>query len=151
MPWKEIPILIVEDDPTHRLLLRTALEEIGVRNPIIEADDGEDGLDCVFGRGKHARETDNQLPGLILLDLKMPRVDGFEVLAAVKHNEATNHIPVIVVTTSQTKVDVDRCDALGANAYVTKPVQAADLTEKLKTLKLSWLIAAELPAPSPQG
>lgn len=151
MPWKETPILIVEDNPTHQLLMRTALEENGVRNRIIEVDDGDDALDFVFGQGEHAGRTDDQIPGLICLDLKMPRVDGFEVLAALKSNEATKHIPVIVITTSPAEADIGRCDALGANAYVTKPVQAVDLAEKLKILKMFWLIVAELPNPSPQG
>ncbi len=151
MLWKEIPILIVEDDPTHQLLIRTTLEENGVHNPIIEADDGDDALDFIFGRGRHADRPDNQVPGLIFLDLKMPRVDGFEVLATLKSNEVTKRIPVIVITTSPAKSDIDRSYALGANAYVTKPIQTADLTEKLKSLKLFWLIVAELPDSAPKG
>ena len=151
MVWKEIPILIVEDDPTHRFMFRATLEESGIGNRILEASDGDEALDCVFGRGKFAERTRDDIPGLILLDLKMPRVDGFEVLAALKSNEETKHIPVIVVTTSSAQSDINRSYALGANAFVTKPLRMMELTEKLKTLRLFWLIVAELPDPSPQG
>ena len=127
------------------MLIRKSLESHGVRNAIFESADGDDGLDMVFGRGKYSDRQAYPLPGLVLLDIKMPRVDGFEVLTALKSNESTREIPVIMLTTSATNEDVKRCYKLGANAYLVKPVTWGKLWEKLGILNMFWMSAAENP------
>ncbi len=139
------PILIVEDEPAHRLMIRKAIEDNGIPNPVAETIDGREGLDYVFGRGKYAERANKPEPCLILLDIKMPGIDGFEMLAALKSNQNTRQIPVVMLTTSATDADVQRSYRLGANAYLVKPVSHQQLWQKLRALKLFWLGAARLP------
>ena len=145
MMVNSISILVVEDDPSHRLIIRKAFEKADVKNSIYEAVDGIDGLDYLFHRGKYASRKDCPSPGLILLDLKMPRMDGYEMLTSLKSNDETKQIPVIVLTTSESEEDINRCYKLGANAYLSKPATNTELVEKLKSLRLFWYLAAELP------
>lgn len=143
---RPINVLIVEDGPSHRLLIRKAFDKAEINNSISEAEDGIDGLDFIYKRGKYIDRDDKLMPGLILLDLNMPRMDGHEMLAALKSNDETKHIPVIVLTTSGFKDDINRSYKLGANSYLCKPDTNTELVEKIKSLKLFWYLAAELPS-----
>ncbi|VAX21055.1 hypothetical protein MNBD_NITROSPINAE02-486 [hydrothermal vent metagenome] len=144
MAKKDVVILLVEDDPAHRLLISKVLEENHVRNSVYETEDGQDGLDYVYGVGKYANRQSYPLPDLILLDIKMPRMDGFEVLEKLKSDDTTKHIPIIMLTTSSRDEEVARGYKNGANAYVTKPVDFREFVEKLKNLKIFWVLTTEI-------
>lgn len=135
-------ILVIEDDPIHSLMIRKMFDKINIQAVVLYATDGREGLDLIFRRGKYRDRRSYPVPGLILLDIRMPRVDGFEVLAALRSNSSTKRIPVIMLTTSESAEDKTRCQKLGANAYIVKPVSSAQLREKLRDLNLPWRAAS---------
>lgn len=145
MGEKGAVILIVEDDASHRLLIRKTFENHSVKNRIMEAEDGQQALDYVYGRGQYSDRTAYPYPDLILLDIKMPKVDGFEVLKTLKTDTTTRHIPIIMLTTSSREEEIARGYDYGANAYITKPVDFAAFSEKIKNIKLFWILTAEIP------
>ncbi|MGO9838924.1 MAG: response regulator [Polyangiaceae bacterium] len=143
-------ILLVEDNASDEKLTLLAFKKCGVANEVVVVRDGADALDYVFGTGKHAGRDARVLPTLVLLDLKLPKVDGFEVLRRIRGDERTKLLPVVVLTASKEEEDVLNSYALGANAYVRKPVEFAEFAQAAKTVGLFWLLLNE-PAPPPRG
>jgi CheY-like chemotaxis protein len=143
---KPILILLAEDDPDDRILLQDALTEGRLANALRCVEDGEELLDYLHHRGKYSGADAAPRPGLILLDLNMPRKDGREALREIKADPALRQIPVVVLTTSQAEEDVFRSYDLGANSFVTKPVTFQSLVDLMKTLGRYWLEIVELPA-----
>jgi two-component system response regulator len=142
-------ILLVEDNASDEKLTVLAFKKCGVSNEIVVMRDGAAALDYIFSTGKHAGRDLSVLPTVILLDLKLPRIDGLEVLRRIRADERTRLIPVIVLTASKEDEDVLRSYKLGANAYVRKPVEFVAFVEAAKTLGLFWLLLNE-PAPAPR-
>jgi CheY-like chemotaxis protein len=137
-------ILMVEDDPKDVELTLTALEEYNLANEIIVVHDGEEALDYLYYRGQFQRRaTDN--PAVILLDLKLPKVDGLEVLKQVKSNETLRMIPVVVLTSSNEEKDLVASYRLGVNAYVVKPVHFHEFANAIRELGVFWAVINEPP------
>ena len=137
-------ILMVEDDPKDVELTLTALEEYNLANEIIVVHDGEEALDYLYYRGQFQRRaTDN--PAVILLDLKLPKVDGLEVLKQVKSNEKLRMIPVVVLTSSNEEKDLVASYRLGVNAYVVKPVHFHEFANAIRELGVFWAVINEPP------
>jgi two-component system response regulator len=133
------PILLIEDKPDDVALTLRALKKSNILNPITVAKDGAEALEFLFdGDDAHTRE-----PGLILLDLKLPKVDGLEVLRRIKSDERTCLVPVVILTSSKLEEDVLSGYRRGANAYVRKPVNFAEFAEAIKTLGMFWLLLSE--------
>ena len=142
-------LLLVEDNPTDEKLTIRAFKKCGVSNDVVVVRDGAEALDYLFATGKHEGRDPSALPAVVLLDLKLPRIDGLEVLRRIRNNEATRSLPVVILTASKEHEDIARGYSLGANAYVRKPVDFAEFAEAAKTLGLFWLLLNE-PAPAPQ-
>lgn len=140
-----ITILMAEDDPDDRLLAREALEEARLANDLYFVEDGEELMDYLHRRGKYAAPGESPRPGLILLDLNMPRKDGREALEEIKADSVLRRIPVVVLTTSKAEEDILRSYDLGVNAYITKPVTFESLVGVMKMLGKFWLEIVELP------
>ena len=138
-------ILLVEDNPDDVELTRIAFEEAKVANLLRVANDGAEALDYLFARGKYADRDPANLPSLVLLDLNLPKVDGREVLQAIRSNEATRTLPVVVLTTSTEPFDVDATYALGVNSYIRKPVDFEQFVWAVKQVGLYWLVLNETP------
>jgi two-component system response regulator len=142
---KPITILMADDDPDDRQLTREAFEENHLANDLRFVEDGEELMDYLHQRGKYAVEGAAPLPGLILLDLNMPRKDGREALQEIKAHPRFRNIRVVVLTTSKAEEDVLRTYDLSAASYITKPVTFEQLVEVVKTLGKYWLEIVELP------
>jgi two-component system, response regulator len=140
-------ILLVEDNATDEKLTLLAFKKCGIANEIVVVRDGAAALDYLFGTGAYANRDLTALPAVVLLDLKLPKVDGLEVLRRMRADERARFVPVVVLTASREEEDVLRSYALGANAYVRKPVEFAEFAEVAKTLGLFWLLLNE-PAPA---
>jgi CheY-like chemotaxis protein len=138
MDIEQIEILLVEDSPLDAELTMRGLKEDKVANNVVWLKDGQQALDYVFREGAYKDRTAPD-PRLILLDLKMPRVDGIEVLRAVKANEATRHIPVVVMTSSQEESDIATTYGLGVNSYVVKPIDFDALCNVARNAGFYWL------------
>jgi DNA-binding response OmpR family regulator len=137
-------ILLVEDDPKDVELTLTALEEYNLANEVIVARDGEEALEYLYSRGKFkTRSSDN--PAVILLDLKLPKVDGLEVLKQVKSDGKLSMIPVVVLTSSKEEKDMVASYKLGVNAYVVKPVDFHEFVNAIKELGAFWAVINEPP------
>jgi CheY-like chemotaxis protein len=143
---KPIVILMADDDPDDRLLTKDALTESRVVNDLRFVEDGEELVDYLYHRGKFADPNDSPRPGIILLDLNMPRKDGREVLQEIKSDPDLRRIPIVVMTTSKAHEDILRSYDLGANSYITKPVTFERLVELMKTLGQYWIEFVELPS-----
>jgi len=133
-------ILLVEDNPMDEELTLRALKKSNILNPVVVARDGVAALDYLFARGSHAGRSSSELPQLVLLDLKLPKLDGLEVLKEVRHNELTQLLPVVILTSSVEEDDVARGYSLGANSYVRKPVDFDHFSEAVRQLGLYWLV-----------
>ena len=142
---KLIDILLVEDNPDHALLTRRVLESYKVANKVQVVEDGADALDYMYRRGRYNNGNDAPRPGLILLDVKLPKVDGFEVLKQLKSDPEHSSIPVVMLTTSARDEEVARGYAEGANSYVTKPVRFDEFAEKVKNIGLYWGLISSIP------
>jgi len=138
-------ILLVEDNPSDAKLTMMALKEGNIANNIIHVKDGEEALDFIFAKGRYANRDVKDVPGLILLDLKMPKVDGVEVLRQIKADERTKSIPVIVFTSSQEEPDVKETYRLGVNSYIVKPLEFDKFAKTVKELGLYWFIINRIP------
>jgi two-component system response regulator len=138
-------ILLVEDNPSDIELTRRALNKSHVANELIVAEDGQEALDYLFGVGAHAGRDITLLPTLVLLDLKLPRVDGLEVLRRIRADERTRRLPVVILTTSREEQDIAACYDLGVNSYIRKPVDFAQFAEAVQHLGLYWLVLNEPP------
>jgi chemotaxis family two-component system response regulator Rcp1 len=137
-----VRILLVEDNPQDIEITRRALERGRVRNDLTVARDGEEALDILFGR----TEGEKTKPGLILLDLNLPRVDGREVLEKIKTDPSLKRIPVVVLTVSTQEEDVARSYDLGVNTFITKPVRFEDFIRAVTTIEEYWIVIATLPS-----
>ena len=138
-------ILLVEDNPDDVELTRIAFEEAKVGNLLHVVSDGAEALDYLFARGKHADREPAALPSLVLLDLNLPKVDGREVLQAIRANPATHKLPVVVLTTSAEPFDVEATYALGVNSYIRKPVDFEQFVWAVKQVGLYWLVLNQAP------
>ncbi len=146
-PAKTKVILMAEDDSDDRLLIKEALTECGWDGDLHFVKDGEDLLDYLAQRGDHSPPVSAPRPGLILLDLNMPKKDGREVLREIRADTDVRCIPVVVLTTSKAATDVERMYDLGANSFIAKPTHFDDLVQLLRTLAHYWFNTVELPAP----
>jgi CheY-like chemotaxis protein len=135
-------IFLVEDDPDHELLTIRALNKSNVANDIRVARDGEEAISMLFDEGPNALPF---LPQVILLDLKLPKVDGLEVLRRIRENERTRMLPVVVLTSSDEETDIVRSYKLGVNSYIRKPVNFADFASATSQLGMYWLVLNECP------
>ncbi len=144
MDPKDVTLLLVEDNPDDVELTLGVFKKHHVVNNIIVAKDGEEALDVIFQHGKENKTQ--RRPDLILLDLKLPKVDGLEVLRQVKSNSKTKHIPVVVLTSSKEEKDIVESYRLGLNSYIRKPVNFEDFSEIVKQLSLYWLLLNEQPS-----
>jgi len=142
---KEKTILLVEDNPDDVKLTLRALKKSNILNKVVVAADGVEALDYLFGTGKYEGRDTDVMPQVVLLDLKMPRMDGMEVLRSIRTDERTKLLPVVILTTSSE--DKDRIDGykLGANSYIRKPVDFNQFAESVQQLGLYWLVLNEVP------
>jgi CheY-like chemotaxis protein len=139
------PILLVDDNPDDVKLTMRALKKSNILNEIVVAHDGVEALDYLFGAGKYEGRDTNIKPQVVLLDLKMPKLDGLEVLRRMRADERTQPLPVVVLTTSSEDRDKIESYKLGANSYVRKPVDFAQFAEAVQQLGLYWLVLNEVP------
>ncbi len=135
-------IFLVEDDPDHELLTIRALRKSHIANDVRVARDGEEALSMLFSEGEGALPA---LPQVILLDLKLPKVDGLEVLRRIREDERTRMLPVVVLTSSDEESDIVRSYKLGVNSYIRKPVNFSDFSEATLQLGMYWLVLNECP------
>jgi CheY-like chemotaxis protein len=145
---KPIDILLVEDNPGDVRLIQEALREAKVRNRMTVAGDGEAAMNCLHKLGEYANEPK---PGLILLDLNLPRKNGFEVLQEIKADKHLKRIPVVILTTSQAEQDILKSYDLYANAFITKPVDLDQFLAVVKSIEGFWLEIVKLPANEQQA
>ena len=142
---KEKIVLLVEDNPDDVVLTERAMKKEGIINRMIVAHDGVEALDYLFGTGAHAGRDLRQQPQVILLDLKLPKVDGLEVLRRVRNDPRTRLLPVVILTSSQEEKDRVNGYTLGANSYIRKPVDFNQFAESVHQLGLYWLLLNEPP------
>lgn len=140
-----VEILLVEDNPRDAELTIRALKKKHLANKLVHVEDGVDALDFLFARGKFADRNMDDSPKVILLDLKLPRINGLEVLRAIKEDDRTRVIPVVIVTSSAEDPDVSAAYKLGANSYVIKPVQFEAFIEAMSKLGIYWLMVNHPP------
>jgi two-component system response regulator len=133
-------ILLVEDNPDDEALTLRALQKNNISNEVVVAHDGSEAIEFLRGNG-------NALPALVLLDLKLPKVNGLEVLRCVRADPRTHLLPVVILTTSKEELDLINGYGLGANSYIRKPVDFAQFTEAVRQLGLYWLVLNESPPP----
>ena len=138
-------ILLVEDSPDDVKLTMRALKKSNILNEIVVAQDGVEALDYLFGTGKYEGRDTNIKPQVILLDLKMPTMDGLEVLRRMRGDERTQPLPVVILTTSSEDRDRIESYKLGANSYIRKPVDFSQFAEAVQQLGLYWLVLNEAP------
>lgn len=143
-------ILLVEDNPDDEILVRRALKKNGVQADLVVARDGVEALDYLHGTGAYAERDTNQQPSLVLLDLKLPLVNGLEVLKRMREDRRTKLLPVVLLTTSDEDRDRLAGYSLGANSYVRKPIEHSDFTEAIRRVGQYWL-QTNLPAPPHRG
>lgn len=142
---REFEIVIVEDNPNDAELMVRSLKKNRLANSLLVLEDGEQALDYIFCRGQYADRDLSGTPKVIFLDLKLPKVDGLEVLKQMKSNEQTRKIPVIIVTSSKEDPDISAAYNLGANSYVVKPVNFDSFVKTMTQLGLYWLVVSERP------
>ena len=146
----QITILMADDDPEDRIFAQEGFEESRLLNDLHFVEDGEELMDYLYRRGKYAAPGAAPKPGLILLDLNMPRMDGREALCEIKADPELRTIPVVVLTTSQAEEDILRSYQMGVNSYITKPVTFDDLVNAIKVLGIYWFEVVELPQIEPR-
>ena len=138
-------ILLIEDNPDDGLLTIQALKDSNISNDVIVARDGEEALDFLFGTSKYLGRDLTLLPQVTLLDIKLPKLDGLEVLQQIRANKNTKLLPVVMLTSSKEEQDLIHSYELGANSYIRKPVDFDQFTKAIQNLGLYWLILNELP------
>ncbi len=134
-------ILMIEDNPDHAELIMEALEENHVQNEIIWIDTGEEGLEFLFRKGKYQDDPRAERPILVLLDIKLPGIDGIEVLKAIKDNPDTTDLPVVMLTTSREESEIVRSYTHHASSYIVKPINFNEFMEVMKGLNIYWTMA----------
>ena len=139
------PILVVEDHADDVMLIRRAFQKAKVLCPLVVVEDGDSAVDYLQGTGNYADPHAHPLPVLVLLDLKLPRRSGLEVLEWLRQQPSLRALPVVILTSSKENADIKRAYELGANTYLSKPVEFDALLEIVKTLNLYWLVMAEQP------
>jgi two-component system, response regulator len=144
-------ILLVEDNPDDVDLTLRAFAKANVANQIEVVGDGEEALEYLFATKRHAHRRADELPQVVLLDLKLPKVDGHEVLRAIRANETTRRLPVVVLTSSNEERDIIASYDLGANSFVRKPVDFAQFLDAARQLGLYWLVLNQPAPPPPSG
>lgn len=138
-------ILLVEDNPDDEILTIEALQANKLANNIVVVRNGADALDYIFGKGSFSDRSIEDIPALVLLDLKLPKIDGLEVLRSIRENEVTKLVPVVILTSSREEEDVIRGYELGANSYVRKPVDFKHFVDAVGNLGIYWLLINEDP------
>lgn len=139
------PILLVEDNPDDEALALRAFSKIQISNKIIVARDGIEALDYLFATGQYTDRDASQYPSVVLLDLKLPKIDGLEVLRRIRANDSTRVLPVVILTSSREEQDLVQGYNLGANSYVRKPVDFNEFAKAVSQLGIYWLLLNELP------
>lgn len=142
---KEVEILLVEDNPTDAELAMRALKKAKLANNLLWVDDGAKALDFIFGSGEYSGRQVQNGPKVIMLDLRLPKVDGMEVLRRIKNDERTRTIPIVVLTSSKEDRDVAECYALGVNSYISKPVEFDEFAKVVSELGFYWLLVNRSP------
>jgi len=145
MGLKRYLILLVEDDPNDIILIKRAFEKANITNPLQVVEDGEEAISYLTGKGLYGDRVKYPLPMLLLLDLKMPRKSGHEVLEWLRRQPMLKRLTVVVLTSSQQSSDINRAYDLGANSYLVKPVTFDALVEMVKGLNFYWIILNEKP------
>jgi two-component system response regulator len=140
---KEIEILLVEDSASDAEMTIRALKKNNLTNRLLHITNGQEAIDFVFAQGNYSHRQIENVPNLILLDLKMPKINGIEVLEKIKADERTKRIPVVMLTSSREDPDIKKCYGLGVNAYVVKPVEFDAFQKAISELGLFWLIVNE--------
>lgn len=140
------PVLLVEDNPDDAELTMRAFRRANIANDVTIAEDGVQALDYLFCRGAWSERDPDMLPALVLLDLKLPRLDGIDVLRAMRASEATRFVPVVVLTSSNEQRDLVDSYGLGANGYVQKPVEFSAFLEATRAIGMYWLLLNQVPA-----
>ena len=141
----EVEILLVEDNPNDAELALRALKKNNLANNVVVVNDGEEALNFIFARGSYSNRNMKSGPRVILLDLKLPKVDGLEVLKAIKSDERTKIIPVVVLTSSKEEKDMIESYKLGVNSYILKPVDFDKFVDSVRDLGMYWLLLNQLP------
>ena len=140
-----IEILLVEDNDDDAELTIRALKKVNMANKLVHVKDGSEAIDLLFGRGSYKSNSLPNLPKVILLDIKMPKINGIEVLRQIKTNESTKRIPVVIMTSSKEQQDLINSYDLGVNSYVVKPVEFLSFAKAVSELGLYWLLVNETP------
>ncbi|MEW5860746.1 MAG: response regulator [Cyanobacteriota bacterium] len=138
-------ILLVEDNPDDQELTLLALDQSGISYNIVVAHDGVEALDYLFGRGRYADRDINRLPAVVLLDIKMPKIDGLEVLQRLRANDRTKLLPIVILTTSTEEQDLLNGYSFGCNSYIRKPVDYVQFMTAVRQLGVYWLLLNEDP------
>lgn len=133
-------ILLVEDDNNDEELAKLALQENSIKSELIVVRDGQQALNYIFATGKHEGRNPKDLPQVVLLDLKLPKVNGLEVLKTIRENELTRYLPVVIFTSSKEERDLVEAYKLGANAYVTKPIDFAEFSSAIQQVATFWVV-----------
>ena len=141
----QVEVLLVEDNPRDAEMTLRTLRRRNLVNSVVHVKDGQEALEWLFAEGAHAGRDVSQLPKVVLLDLKLPKVDGLEVLRAMRADERTRLLPVVVLTSSQEDRDVIESYKLGVNSYIVKPVNFAQFAEAVQKLGLYWLLLNQPP------
>jgi two-component system response regulator len=142
----DVDILLVEDNPDDAGLVIRELKKNHLGNKLIHLTDGAEALDFLFGTGKYTERKSGDKPKVVLLDLKMPKVDGLQVLRAIRENESTKFLPVVVMTSSREEKDIISSYSLGVNAYVVKPVGFDNFSKAVAELGLFWVLVNQPPS-----
>lgn len=148
MEAEGVEIILIEDNPHEAELAIRNLKKHNLANNLVHLDDGEDALHYIFSTGKYANRSIIPNPKLILLDLKLPKVSGHEILKAIRANEQMRSIPVVVLTSSDDEADINECYKLGANSYLVKPVKFEAFSKCIAELGMSWMVLYKAPSMS---